>query len=92
MYKLLLCWRYLLTRYLALVCIVSVLLGVRHFDQHQVVSRAIAGLAADSAGGRRRPDNNDADTIIAPPIHSLAVSVSPANTQDGRPATPRSER
>ena len=28
MYKLLLCWRYLLTRYLALVCIVSVLLGV----------------------------------------------------------------
>ncbi len=28
MYKLLLCWRYLLTRYLALACIVSVLLGV----------------------------------------------------------------
>ncbi len=28
MYKLLLCWRYLRTRYLALVCIVSVLLGV----------------------------------------------------------------
>src|SRR5260370_3605679 len=28
MYKLLLCWRYLLTRYLALVCIISVLLGV----------------------------------------------------------------
>jgi lipoprotein-releasing system permease protein len=28
MYKLLLCWRYLLTRYLALVCIVSVMLGV----------------------------------------------------------------
>jgi lipoprotein-releasing system permease protein len=27
-YKLLLCWRYLLTRYLALVCIVSVMLGV----------------------------------------------------------------
>src|SRR6516165_1551488 len=27
-YKLLLCWRYLLTRYLALACIVSVLLGV----------------------------------------------------------------
>src|SRR5881275_2568559 len=28
MYKVLLCWRYLLTRYLALACIVSVLLGV----------------------------------------------------------------
>jgi lipoprotein-releasing system permease protein len=28
MYKLLLCWRYLLTRYLAFACIVSVLLGV----------------------------------------------------------------
>jgi lipoprotein-releasing system permease protein len=27
-YKLLLCWRYLLTRYLAMVCIVSVMLGV----------------------------------------------------------------
>jgi lipoprotein-releasing system permease protein len=28
MYKLLLCWRYLKTRYLALVCVVSVMLGV----------------------------------------------------------------
>lgn len=28
MYKLLLCWRYLLTRYLALICIISVMLGV----------------------------------------------------------------
>jgi lipoprotein-releasing system permease protein len=28
MYKVLLCWRYLLTRYLALACIVSVMLGV----------------------------------------------------------------
>ena len=28
MYKLLLCWRYLRTRYLAFVCIVSVMLGV----------------------------------------------------------------
>src|SRR5436305_11637719 len=27
-YKLLLCWRYLLTRYLALACVVSVMLGV----------------------------------------------------------------
>ena len=28
MYKLLLCWKYLRTRYLAMVCIVSVMLGV----------------------------------------------------------------
>src|SRR5215210_8654220 len=28
MYKLLLCWRYLRTRYIALACIVSVMLGV----------------------------------------------------------------
>src|SRR5438093_1702 len=28
MYKLLLCWRYLLARYLALACIISVMLGV----------------------------------------------------------------
>src|SRR3984885_9679141 len=28
MYKLLLCWRYLRTRYLAMVCIISVMLGV----------------------------------------------------------------
>src|SRR6202022_2690588 len=28
MYKLLLCWRYLRTRYLSLVCIISVMLGV----------------------------------------------------------------
>ena len=28
MYKLLLCWRYLRTRYLALACIISVMLGV----------------------------------------------------------------
>ena len=28
MYKLLLCWRYLKTRYLALACIISVMLGV----------------------------------------------------------------
>src|ERR1700693_2232763 len=28
MYKLLLCWRYLRTRYLALACVISVMLGV----------------------------------------------------------------
>jgi lipoprotein-releasing system permease protein len=42
MYKLLLCWRYLLTRYLALVCIVSVLLGVATLI---VVNSVMAGFS-----------------------------------------------
>jgi lipoprotein-releasing system permease protein len=43
MYKLLLCWRYLLTRYLALVCIVSVLLGVATLI---VVNSVMAGFSS----------------------------------------------
>jgi lipoprotein-releasing system permease protein len=42
-YKLLLCWRYLLTRYLALVCIVSVLLGVATLI---VVNSVMAGFSS----------------------------------------------
>jgi lipoprotein-releasing system permease protein len=42
LYKLLLCWRYLLTRYLALVCIVSVLLGVATLI---VVNSVMAGFS-----------------------------------------------
>jgi lipoprotein-releasing system permease protein len=42
MYKLLLCWRYLLTRYLALVCIISVLLGVATLI---VVNSVMAGFS-----------------------------------------------
>lgn len=42
MYKLLLCWRYLLTRYLALVCIVSVMLGVSTLI---VVNSVMAGFS-----------------------------------------------
>ena len=42
MYKLLLCWRYLRTRYLALVCIVSVLLGVATLI---VVNSVMAGFS-----------------------------------------------
>ncbi len=42
MYKLLLCWRYLLTRYLALVCIVSVMLGVATLI---VVNSVMAGFS-----------------------------------------------
>src|SRR5439155_27180433 len=42
MYKLLLCWRYLKTRYLALVCIVSVMLGVATLI---VVNSVMAGFS-----------------------------------------------
>ena len=42
MYKFLLCWRYLLTRYLALVCIVSVMLGVATLI---VVNSVMAGFS-----------------------------------------------
>src|SRR5262245_24990501 len=43
MYKLLLCWRYLLTRYLALPCIISVMLGVATLI---VVNSVMAGFSA----------------------------------------------
>src|SRR4051794_13407925 len=43
MYKLLLCWRYLRTRYLALVCIVSVMLGVATLI---VVNSVMGGFSA----------------------------------------------
>ena len=42
MYKLLLCWRYLRTRFLALVCIVSVMLGVATLI---VVNSVMAGFS-----------------------------------------------
>src|SRR5437868_13559303 len=42
MYKLLLCWRYLLTRYLALACIISVMLGVATLI---VVNSVMAGFS-----------------------------------------------
>ena len=43
MYKLLLCWRYLRTRYIALVCIISVTLGVATMI---VVNSVMAGFTA----------------------------------------------
>jgi lipoprotein-releasing system permease protein len=43
MYKLLLCWRYLLTRYLALACVISVMLGVATLI---VVNSVMAGFSA----------------------------------------------
>src|SRR5947209_12160155 len=42
MYKVLLCWRYLRTRYLALACIVSVMLGVATLI---VVNSVMAGFS-----------------------------------------------
>src|SRR5580704_10567977 len=42
MYKFLLCWRYLLTRYLALACIISVMLGVATLI---VVNSVMAGFS-----------------------------------------------
>ena len=42
MYKLLLCWRYLISRYLALACIVSIMLGVATLI---VVNSVMAGFS-----------------------------------------------
>jgi lipoprotein-releasing system permease protein len=47
MYKLLLCWRYLRTRYIALLCIVSVTLGVATMI---VVNSVMAGFTDDMQG------------------------------------------
>ena len=44
MYKLLLCWRYLRTRYIALVCIISVMLGVGTLI---VVNSVMAGFSSE---------------------------------------------
>ncbi len=44
MYKLLLCWRYLRTRYIALICIVSVMLGVATMI---VVNSVMAGFTSE---------------------------------------------
>ena len=44
MYKVLLCWRYLRTRYIALICIVSVMLGVATMI---VVNSVMAGFSAE---------------------------------------------
>ena len=43
MYKLILCWRYLKTRYLAIVCVVSVMLGVATLI---VVNSVMGGFSA----------------------------------------------
>jgi lipoprotein-releasing system permease protein len=58
MYKLLLCWRYLLTRYLALACVVSVMLGVATL----IVVNAVMGGFATKLMSRIR--GLQADIII----------------------------
>ena len=52
MYKLLLCWRYLLTRYLALACIISVMLGVATLI---VVNSVMGGFSTKLARSAARP-------------------------------------
>ncbi len=74
MYKLLLCWRYLRTRYIALVCIVSVMLGVATMIvvnsvmagfTHEMQSR-INGMLGDLIFESRSLDGvSDADAHIA---------------------------
>jgi lipoprotein-releasing system permease protein len=61
MYKLLLCWRYLLTRYLALACIVSVMLGVATLI---VVNSVMAGFSTKL---RQRLHSLLSDVIIEAP-------------------------
>ena len=58
MYKLLLCWRYLRTRYIALICIVSIMLGVATLIVTNGVMAGFFSRNADSDewddGGRDR--------------------------------------
>src|SRR5438067_12382150 len=61
MYKLLLCWRYLRTRYLALACIVSVMLGVATLI---VVNSVMAGFSTKL---RERLHGLISDVIIESP-------------------------
>jgi lipoprotein-releasing system permease protein len=58
MYKFLLCWRYLLTRYLALACIISVMLGVATLI---VVNSVMAGFSTKL---KSRLHNILADVIV----------------------------
>ncbi len=61
MYKLLLCWRYLLTRYLALACIASVMLGVATLI---VVNSVMAGFSTKL---RQRLHGLISDLVIESP-------------------------
>src|ERR1700677_4215287 len=52
MYMVLLCWRYLRTRYLAMVCVVSVMLGVATLI---VVNSVMAGFSTKMRDGLHGP-------------------------------------
>src|SRR5262244_767311 len=63
MYKLLLCWRYLLTRYLALACIISVMLGVATLI---VVNSVMSGFSTKL---RERLHGLLSDVVIESRVH-----------------------
>ena len=63
MYKLLLCWRYLRTRYIALVCIVSVTLGVATMI---VVNSVMAGFTHEM---QHRLNGMLGDLVVQSPQH-----------------------
>jgi lipoprotein-releasing system permease protein len=68
LYKLLLCWRYLLTRYLALACIVSVMLGVATLI---VVNSVMGGFSAKL---RERLHGLLSDVLIEAPMEGFGNS------------------
>ena len=83
MYKLLLCWRYLRTRYLALVCIVSVMLGVATLI---VVNSVMAGFSTklrDRLHGCCPTSSSSRPTTLACPTPK-ARCASSARTRSGR--------
>ena len=61
MYKLLLCTRYLRTRYLAFVCIVSVMLGVATLIVVNSVMSGFGNKLRDRLHGRRRLTQRSAE-------------------------------
>src|SRR5947209_15179443 len=98
MYKLLLCWRYLRTRYLAMVCIVSVMLGVATLI---VVNSVMSGFSTklkdrlhgvlsdvvidtDNLAGFHDPDQLDADGRPTPMSPSVMIERIKASPAGGR--------
>ncbi len=80
MYKLLLCWRYLRTRFLALVCIVSVMLGVATLI---VVNSVMSGFSTKLQGSAAR---SASDIVIETPN----IEGFPYSDEDNASARPES--
>jgi lipoprotein-releasing system permease protein len=74
MYKLLLCWRYLRTRYIALVCIISVTLGVATMI---VVNSVMAGFTA-----KMQTEMNAMLGDLILQVHSMDGALDPAAHMD----------